>query len=94
MHPRLIACLLPSIAVALAAAIWCVLSGWGLLVALAVYSLGGALALVGLTGAAALVEGRSEAGPRLPRFGRPMLAAPVAAAMSGRAARPAGRFPL
>ena len=91
MHPRLIACLLPTIALAFAAAVWCVKAGWGYIVGLAVYSFGGAFALVALTGAAALAEGRREAAPRLPRLGHLMLATPVAVAvMRGRS----GRLPL
>jgi fatty acid desaturase len=63
MHPRLIACLVPTIAAAAAGAVWTLMAGWGWLAALLVYSFGGAVALFGFAALALLIDARTTNAP-------------------------------
>lgn len=56
MNPRLVICLLLSTAVGIGSAILAVVSGWGLLAALAIWSVGGAVCLVVTSLAAVALE--------------------------------------
>jgi fatty acid desaturase len=80
MHPRLIACLVPTIAAAAAGAVWTLMAGWGWLAALLVYSFGGALALIGFSALAVLLEPRDDEAPTDARHPSPMPARAVAMA--------------
>jgi hypothetical protein len=74
VHPRLVICLILSIAIGFAAAGSAVAAGWSLIWALPIYSLAGSLALVASTLLAALAE---DAVRRLPSRARPARVEPV-----------------
>jgi hypothetical protein len=56
MNPRLVICLLLSTAVGVGSAILAVVSGWGLLAGLAIWSVGGAVCLIVTSLAAVALE--------------------------------------
>jgi hypothetical protein len=66
VHPRLLACLLPAIALAMTGAIWALATGWGWFAAILFYSVGGSVALVALCALALLIEAPNERSAQRP----------------------------
>jgi hypothetical protein len=83
VHPRLLACLLPAIALAMTGAIWALVTGWGWFAAILFYSVGGSVALVALCALALLLEARDERTAPGPRALPVTRATPAAARTPG-----------